>query len=263
MASIRNNPEVHAELHDPEKILTRLGHFWDAHGISKHVLEPRGPLFNKYVLFTEDSASVPDTRPNMPSGGPNTTTLNKATFNIGFEGGLTSGERHAARKVLHDNPDPFEGAEIDEFKSVIDLMSPIHVSRKLPKLNQRGRGQAETTMSDIGGVVAYHVPQSKSISDFWNRYDSTVQERRRNISSRTRGLYLPPSVHIGRLLNSEAGGRYKKEYDSLGGYWADGDDQTGDLNVMVQTKNGNTFSDKINLNTGNWARINRDQFFPS
>lgn len=239
-------------MRDPEEILTRLGHFWDAHGLSKHVLDPRGPMTDKFVILEQDHRPpVPDSRPNMP-GGP-TSLIRHSGFNVGFEGGLTDLESDALRSATY-------GTDL-MLKDYPSLLSPVtyvrddynntrkpHMSSRLVTLNPNIR-TVHTTLD-----------HTRSTSDFWKEHDNQVQLRRKII---TELGYGQDRQALHEAMGSD---RFKDELeerrnDRIAGLTTGDDPRYLDVEFNLEGKHPN-LGDRIDLSTGTWAKISPGQFFP-
>lgn len=252
---LRNSPMVHANMRDPEEILTRLDHFWDAHGLSKNVLDPRGPMTGKFVILEQDHRPpVPDTRPNMP-GGPNP-VIRHSSFNVGFEGGLTDLESEALRTATH-------GTYLAG-KDYPSLLSPVTYTRD-DYNNTRKPHMSSRLVTLDPNIRAYHttLDHTRSTSDFWKEHDNQVQLRRKIITDLGYGQEQDRhSLH--EVMKSD---RFKDKLEDLRNSHIAGL-TTGDdpryLDVEFDLGNEHRrLGDRIDLSTGTWAKISPDQFFPT
>lgn len=255
---LRNSPMVHANMRDPEEILTRLGHFWDAHGLSKHVLDPRGPMTGKFVVLEQDRRPpVPDTRPNMP-GGP-TPLIRHSSFNVGFEGGLTDLESQALSSATY-------GTDVMR-KDYPSLLSPVNYARNSYHYNSRGIPQTTTrshlfAISSIPNINASgtDLDHMRSPSDFWREHDKQVQVKRDLLTDIGYGQDKQ-SLH--EAMRSD---RFKDELEAnrnshIAGLVTGDDPRYLDVEFDLKGEHRNP-SDRIDLSTGTWAKISPGQFFP-
>ena len=258
MALIRNNKDVSPAVRDPEAVLSRLGHFWDSHGLSKQVLDPRGPFFNKQITFVEDSAPVPDLKPNMPSS-PNDATISYSKLSTGMEGGLSTREMEGLRMaVFKRGPRGEDLSESDEdLLNGIDLLSPVHIQKF---------SDSPVSLNTSHGIVwrdvpSRHVHASGSRSDFWNEYVNHIKDRQSAFTKGGHGVsHSWVTSNINPLRDTKGYDEGLRNFDALSIIKPLSENPN---HVSVRFGIGGEIFDRIDLNTGTWARLNRDEFFPS
>lgn len=280
---IRNNlKDVSPNVRDPEQVISRLSNFWDAHGISKQVLDPRGPFFDKFAAFSEDAASVPDTKPTTSrtatSPSPNSAELDHSGLAVGFEGGLSIPEMQALRYTIFDRSQHDQNesdlAYDEGLLEGIDTLSPIAVHRRTNFTIPKRRTPYSTSLETISySKHSLDVPQSKSSTDFWNVYDNAVKTRRDALDPGKFGSipYTWVRSNIDEILNSEEGKKNLKHFskDEIIPHSPTHPNvflSTNPRHVAVSFtphRSLKRYEDMIDLSTGTWARLNRDEFFPS
>lgn len=245
---LRNRTDVPKEHRDSDAILSRFENFWKSHELSREMLGTRGGILGKGI----NTSDLGDGDPLEHSGGV-----------VGFEG---SG--HPMMSVGSWRPG-FHAL----FKEVYDQPNPSALSRAALRLTPhsfmktRGRGYNETltytgnTSMDSNGTWSRPAKKDDNRS-FWDIHNEEVSKSRKDFEEELvthsdalnhlekfhKRYNLSLDKHYGKLPNTDI------EFESP---------RYLRVNYMDFPRNNIRSSwDVIDLGTGSWARLNRDEFFP-
>lgn len=222
---IRNNKDIPESIRDPEQVIGRLQHFWDAHDLGRQYVDPRGPFEAKYLALRREPSNKfsPFITANMPYEGSvsekamwaargglatNDDRLRNSMAHITSPGILLTGDRVARIDSPINNGEDWDYQDINPTGS----SEPIwKAHRNAVKGIQKGFEEP-----DKHGLLSYQ-DTIKGIHDAAASY--TMTEREQMLSKR-----FDP-----RYVNVSVSGQYDKY--------------------------GPPSIDTLDLHTGNWARI--------
>lgn len=266
---LRNASDVHPDFKDPEKILSRMEHFWSGHGnLGENIMNPRDVgIIGKNVDLENHRGEA---------------FIRRSSVGMSYEGSVNPGISNAAWLKEFDTEDPNENLRIHRLRIASHWMAPLKAQSMQLGLSQRDQtpvilSTPSTESNDYGEYGQFKDISTTSIQrsndrDAANKnvadaYSQMLNAHRENVSKAVEGRRDPfehvrPSEVVSGL-GSMVPDEHLMKIRNRSPHLVDPKYLKVDATTGISSwRSPDYYGDVIDLSTGTWAKISPDQFFP-